>query len=435
MTNVTDAQKITSVAYIRRKSFISAGFLITVLFYLIYIFFAFDMNGLVKRAKFENAKTLVADSWSHKEHMTISRRNKNITFTVEGERKARYPDGTTPDWVSRQPGGLTANLGSGNSVSVKSLDGLQLIVAGFGEINITLVDDLIETDLDYVPEWVSLSQRRFVAVLDGSRITITRKKTEIYRYFAGWELFFFTFESPYQGRGLFEILFGPRIDPTRSNFLGAVDDFWHNPIWRHSDVAWALGETILMAFLGTFGAAIISLPLAFLAARRFTPLMSVRFALRRVFDLFRGIDALIWSVILSRAFGPGPLTGSLAILMTDVGTFGKTFSEALENVDNKQIEGIASTGAKTVQLYRFGVIPQVLPIILAQVLYLFESNTRSATIIGAITGGGIGLLITQAIHTQKDWEEITYYIILVILMVSFLDWLSGKIREKLIGGF
>ena len=105
------------------------------------------------------------------------------------------------------------------------------------------------------------------------------------------------------------------------------------------------------------------------------------------------------------------------------------------NVDNKQIEGIASTGAKTVQLYRFGVIPQVLPIILAQVLYLFESNTRSATIIGAITGGGIGLLITQAIHTQKDWEEITYYIILVILMVSFLDWLSGKIREKLIGGF
>ena len=435
MTNVTDAQKITSVAYIRRKSFISAGFLITVLFYLIYIFFAFDMNGLVKRAKFENAKTLVADSWSHKEHMTISRRNKNITFTVEGERKARYPDGTTPDWVSRQPGGLTANLGSGNSVSVKSLDGLQLIVAGFGEINITLVDDLIETDLDYVPEWVSLSQRRFVAVLDGSRITITRKKTEIYRYFAGWELFFFTFESPYQGRGLFEILFGPRIDPTRSNFLGAVDDFWHNPIWRHSDVAWALGETILMAFLGTFGAAIISLPLAFLGARRFTPLMSVRFALRRVFDLFRGIDALIWSVILSRAFGPGPLTGSLAILMTDVGTFGKTFSEALENVDNKQIEGIASTGAKTVQLYRFGVIPQVLPIILAQVLYLFESNTRSATIIGAITGGGIGLLITQAIHTQKDWEEITYYIILVILMVSFLDWLSGKIREKLIGGF
>ena len=81
--------------------------------------------------------------------------------------------------------------------------------------------------------------------------------------------------------------------------------------------------------------------------------------------------------------------------MTDVGTFGKTFSEALENVDNKQIEGIASTGAKTVQLYRFGVIPQVLPIT-STVLYLFESNTRSATIIGAITGGGIGLLITQS---------------------------------------
>jgi phosphonate transport system permease protein len=434
MMTLAETQKITSVAQFRSKRLFSAGLLVTVVIYMIYIFFAFDVGGLAKRAKFENATTLAADSWSHKEHMTISRRNESITYTVEGERKARYPDGTQPDWVIGEPGALSANLGNGNSVEVLSIDALQVTVAEFGTINITVVDDLIETDLIHVPDWVSLSERRFVAVLDGSRVTITRKKTEIYRYFAGWELFFFTFDSPYRGRGFTEIFFGPRINPERNNFVGALDDFWYNSMWRHSDVAWALGETILMAFLGTVGAAMISLPLAFLAARRFAPLMAVRFAFRRIFDLFRGIDALIWSVILSRAFGPGPLTGALAILMTDIGTFGKTFSEALENVDDKQIEGIASTGAKTAQLYRFGVIPQVLPILLSQVLYLFESNTRSATIIGAITGGGIGLLITQAIHTQKDWEEITYYIILIILMVSFLDWLSGKIRGKLIVG-
>ena len=99
-------------------------------------------------------------------------------------------------------GGLIANLGSGVSVSVQSLNGLQLIVAGFGEINITLVDDLIETDLDYIPEW-GLSQRRFVAVLTAE--LPTHEKIEIYRYFAGWELFFY-FESPYQGRGFSEIL-------------------------------------------------------------------------------------------------------------------------------------------------------------------------------------------------------------------------------------
>ena len=86
--------------------------------------------------------------------------------------------------------------------------------------------------------------------------------------------------------------------------------------------------------------------------------MAVRFAVRRVFDFVRGVDGLIWTIILSRAFGPGPLTGALAILVTDVGGFGKSFSEALENVDEKQIEGVQSTGAKPIQRYRFGVIPQ-----------------------------------------------------------------------------
>ena len=142
---------------------------------------------------------------------------------------------------------------------------------------------------------------------------------------------------------------------------------------------------------------------------------------------------MIFTIILSRAFGPGVLTGTLAILITDTGTFGKMFSESLENVDKKQIEGIESTGAKTIQRYRFGVIPQVTPIFLSQILFSLESSTRSATIIGAITGGGIGLLLTQAIYTQKDWEEVTYYIILVILLVMLMDQFSGWLRHKLIG--
>lgn len=205
-------------------------------------------------------------------------------------------------------------------------------------------------------------------------------------------------------------------------------------MWRHAEVAWAIVETILMAFLGTFGAAIIALPLGFLAAKNFTPLGTLRFAARRLFDFLRGVDGLIWTIVLSRAFGPGPLTGALAILLTDTGSFGKMFSEALENVDEKQIEGVASTGAKPLQKYRFGVIPQVTPVLLSQILYYFESNTRSATIIGAITGGGIGLFLTQAIITQKDWEEVSYYIILIVLMVFAMDTLSGWLRRKLIQG-
>jgi phosphonate transport system permease protein len=128
------------------------------------------------------------------------------------------------------------------------------------------------------------------------------------------------------------------------------------------------------------------------------------------------------------------MTGALAILMTDTGAFGKTFSEALENIDEKQVEGIRSTGANALQRARFGVIPQVMPVLMSQVLYAFESNTRSATVIGAIVGGGIGLLLTQAIQTQKDWEDVAYYLILIVLMVMVMDWASGQIRRRLIKG-
>jgi phosphonate transport system permease protein len=79
-------------------------------------------------------------------------------------------------------------------------------------------------------------------------------------------------------------------------------------------------------------------------------------------------------------------------------------------------------------------LPQVMPILLSQVLYLFESNTRSATIVGAIVGGGIGLMLTQAIQTTQDWEKVSYYIILIVLLVIAMDALSGWLRRKLIKG-
>ena len=83
---------------------------------------------------------------------------------------------------------------------------------------------------------------------------------------------------------------------------------------------------------------------------------------------------------------------------------------------------------------RFGVIPQIMPVLLSQVLYFLESNTRSATVIGAIVGGGIGLLITQAIQTQRDWEKVAYYMVLIVLMVIVMDALSGWLRRKFIKG-
>ncbi|MEH0071168.1 ABC transporter permease subunit [Pannonibacter sp. Pt2-lr] len=151
-------------------------------------------------------------------------------------------------------------------------------------------------------------------------------------------------------------LWGERVNPELANASAMLHDFWTNRMWRHGDVMWAIFETILMAFLGTAGSALIAFPLSFLAARNFNPLGPLRFAARRVFDFIRGVDGLIWTIILSRAFGPGPMTGALAIMITDTGSFGKLFSEALENIDEKQVEGVRSTGANAVQRARFGVI-------------------------------------------------------------------------------
>ncbi|WP_195819862.1 phosphonate ABC transporter, permease protein PhnE [Roseobacter sp. MH60115] len=414
----------------RRKRLVAAAIPAMVLAYLVYIFFAFGVPEMIRTADTKNARILVSDSYSYKTHVTRDNRSGDIQIAIEGERKGRYDAGTGPSWVTL--GETTEILLDEGHIVLFGPEEIRYDIPGYGLVTANPGRGGVNARLPGgdVPDWINASKNRLTITTAAGRLTITRNRSEVFRYFTGWELFFFTLDSPYHGMGLGEVL-GHAV----SGEAGAIwQDFWTNKMWRHSDVAWAIFETILMAFLGTVGAALIALPLAFLAARNFTPLGAARFAARRLFDFLRGVDGLIWTVVLSRAFGPGPLTGALAILITDSGTFGKIFSEALENVDDKQIEGIRSTGAKPMQRYRFGVIPQVTPILLSQILYYLESNVRSATIIGAITGGGIGLLLTQAIITQKDWEEVTYYIVLIVLMVMVMDTLSGWLRRRLIHG-
>jgi phosphonate transport system permease protein len=441
MTATLNATLTATAAYgradrlIARRRLAALGLPAMLVAYLAYVFVAFDVAGLMAGARLDNAATLVADSYSHKVHVTRDNRSGEMSYAIEGENKGRWPEGETPAWVQAGAEAVVIDLGTGHVVRFLPGNRVSYDVPGFGLIEMAVVDGVVTSTLGpNPPDWINASDSRIAITTDAGRVTVTRNKSEVFRYFLGWEQFWFMLDSPYHDVGPLALAFGPQLDPERTNLAGAWQDFWGNKMWRHADVAWAIGETALMAFLGTFGAAIIALPLAFLAARNFTPLGSLRFAVRRVLDFVRGVDGLIWTIVLSRAFGPGPLTGALAIMVTDVGGFGKQFSEALENVDDRQIEGIASTGARPLQRYRFGVMPQVMPVLLSQVLYYLESNTRSATIVGAITGGGIGLLLTQAMQTQKDWEEVAYYIVLVLVMVFAMDSLSGWLRRRLIRG-
>lgn len=422
-----------------RKRLVAFSIPAVILAYFGYIFFAFDVPGLAQRAKMDNAVILLSDAISYKIHVTQDNRNGNVSASVEGSRRATFSDAQMPDWVQRDGEFTQIDLTGGHIVTY---DGplITYFLPDFGPIRVT-VGEALSLDLPRpgpVPDFISASDSRVAVTTSAGRLTVTRSRADTFRYFYGWELFFFDLQSRFAGMNSAQVLgtvmAGERLYADLPNWQAVVRDVWYNSIWRHGDVVWAIGETALMAFLGTFGAAAIALPLAFFAAQNFTPAQSIRFAVRRLFDFVRGVDALIFTIILSRAFGPGPMTGALAILITDSGSFGKLFSEALENTDKKQVEGLQSTGANAVQRYRFGVIPQVMPVLLSQVLYFLESNTRSATIIGAIVGGGIGLMLTQAIQTTQDWEKVTYYMILIILLVIAMDSLSGWLRRKLIKG-
>ncbi len=194
----------------------------------------------------------------------------------------------------------------------------------------------------------------------------------------------------------------------------------------------ALGETLSIALLGTTLAALFALPVSLLAARNVVPSIIFRFPVRRFLDSIRGVDTLIWALVWINVVGLGPFAGVLAIAVSDFGAFGKLFSEAIEGADRKQVEGIRASGGNALHEIRFGLLPQVLPVIAGQVLYFIESNTRSATIIGIVGAGGIGLQLAEQIRVL-EWQKVSFLILMILVAVAGIDWISGKLRFAIIG--
>jgi phosphonate transport system permease protein len=201
----------------------------------------------------------------------------------------------------------------------------------------------------------------------------------------------------------------------------------HLPVFLH-----ALAETLAIALLGTLTGAVLAFPLGLLAARNIIPNVLAHFAVRRALDTVRGVDVLIWALIFINVVGLGPFAGILAIAASDMGTFGKMFSEAIENSDRKPVEGVVSTGASPLQAVRFGLVPQVFPVMASQVLYYVESNTRSATIIGIVGAGGIGLHLSEQIRVL-EWNKVAFLVLMILVTVAVIDWISSRLRFAIIG--
>jgi phosphonate transport system permease protein len=205
--------------------------------------------------------------------------------------------------------------------------------------------------------------------------------------------------------------------------------YWYYdlPIWL--DRAW---ETVQMAVVGTVAGAAAALVLSLMAARNLMPIGPVRFIVRRSFEVLRTIPDIILAIILTAAFGIGPMAGVLTLLVASTGSLGKLFTEAFESADARPVEAVRASGAGWVAQVRYGVLPQIAPTLVSYALLRLEINLAAAAALGIVGAGGIGVELERAItYTEYD----TYFAILLIIiaMIFLIDMGSEFVRHRLIG--
>ncbi len=188
--------------------------------------------------------------------------------------------------------------------------------------------------------------------------------------------------------------------------------------------------TIQMAFWGTAIAVTIAIPLGLLGARNLTPFY-VQIPVRRLLDVLRSVPDLVIGTIFLVAVGLGPFAGVMALAISTGGVLGKLFAEAVESIEPGPVEGIRATGAGRLQEIVWGVIPQVAPLWTSYALYRFESNSRSATVLGLIGAGGIGQVLFDGLNSF-NYTQVSAIVIIISVAVAMIDLLSQTIRSRLI---
>lgn len=188
--------------------------------------------------------------------------------------------------------------------------------------------------------------------------------------------------------------------------------------------------TVQIAIWGTFIAIFSAIPFGLLSARNVAPNWVVQ-PVRRLMDVFRSINELIIALVFIAAVGLGPLAGVMALAVHTTGVLAKLFSEAVESIDNGPVEGVRATGAMPLHEVIWAVIPQVAPLWTSFGLYRFESNARSATVLGLIGAGGVGQILFEAVRAF-DYQRTAAIVIVIVVAVSAIDLLSQLLRKRLV---
>jgi len=408
-----------------------------ILAYLVACFFAFNVGPAFRNGQWDRASLYLQDWYSWRAQPRL-RFQDDGTVKPQWSSRGQYAEGSDISWLKpTEGGGYRVTYGS----DADRLD----VTPGRVDVylNGTVYPVTIDSNAATAPADAPSALRQ-----DGAKVLVDYgfegqaeiRPAQVYvqRRFLGWANFLFDTKSAFWGKSWGELAhlatIGERLDPERSNIGHMRDDFLGNNVWQHADILSKLLQTLVMAFVGTLLGTLFAFPLAFIAARNITRNRAANWGMKRLFDFLRSVDMLIWALFFTRSFGPGPIPGIAAIFFTDAGALGKVYSEAVENVDDKQREGVKSVGAPSVIVNRFGVVPQVLPVFISQSLYFWESNTRSATVIGAVGAGGIGLKLLEAMGTNADWDKVAYMVLLILMVVFLFDNVSNAIRSRLIGG-
>ena len=185
--------------------------------------------------------------------------------------------------------------------------------------------------------------------------------------------------------------------------------------------------TVQIALWGTFLAVIVGVPLGILCSENMAPIWIVQ-PVRRLMDALRAINELVFAMLFVVAVGLGPFAGVMAIFVHTTGIIAKLFSEAVEAIDPRPVEGIRATGAGRIQEVVFGVIPQVIPLWISYSLYRFESNVRSATVLGIVGAGGIGQLLWEYVRGFY-YSETAAVMIIIVISVTVIDVISQRLRK------
>ena len=218
-------------------------------------------------------------------------------------------------------------------------------------------------------------------------------------------------------------------------YLESGAPVWTDPAeWYWGLARWLrlLGETLLMAYVGTVLGAAGAFFLSFLAAANVAPSRWLRILVRRFCEVCRTVPGLVFALMFVIAFGLGPMAGVLAVAIHTLGALGKLFAEVVENIDMKPVEGISSTGAAWHVAMRFGALPQTISNFVSYALLRFEINVREAAVLGFVGAGGIGQDLFEAIR-KFYYSDVSAILVMILVTVAIIDTLTARVRHRLIG--